>query len=605
MKKICLVAALLLAALVPASQAQTAADKSVDIDYDCTDVTSSLGVSQVMPLSAAIYIPAERAAAYAGCSVTAVSFGLSAESQDVSVFVAEELNAPLTTQTVGNGAYGWNEVTLDAPYVIGDRGFYVGYTATGLKQLGVSTAYDDNACYVAVNGQWANYATTQGFNALCLRFTVTGSPALPDLALRSLAVEPARTGEPFTVRCAVRNFSPDVVTGVSFDYALDGGATQTVEAAAQIAPSATDTVELTLPAFDAERTASGTLTLAAANGLADAYAANNAQPLALESRDLIFYRPMVVEEGTSIRCGWCPRGIVALREMKARYPDTFLPIAIHLNTLGTDPLTPDTYEDIETRFFSSGLPNCVIGRDRDLVMSPSTEALQAAYDNYSFVADAGVELKAAFGRDDANRTTVTFDAATTFAASHENANYRLAFVVIENAVKGYTQTNYFAGGGQGEMGGFENLPAQTDVVLDEVAHGIWQTFTGTLRSIPTTIEKGETYTYSYTTLLPAAVQDSTHLEAVALLIDVRTGHIVNACKAPLGSDPTGISNATATPAWRLTARDGRIVADGSYDTLQVFTTDGRLVRNEGLAPGTYLVRLVKGRHTAVSKLLVR
>ena len=155
------------------------------------------------------------------------------------------------------------------------------------------------------------------------------------------------------------------------------------------------------------------------------------------------------------------------------------------------------------------------------------------------------------------------------------------------------------------MGGFENLPAQTDVVLDEVAHGIWQAFTGTLRSIPTTIEKGETYTYSYTTLLPAAVQDSTHLEAVALLIDVRTGHIVNACKTPLGSDPTGISNATATPAWRLTARDGRIVADGSYDTLQVFTTDGRLVRNEGLAPGTYLVRLVKGRHTAVSKLLVR
>ena len=65
MKKICLVAALLLAALVPASQAQTAGDKSVDIDYDCTDVTSSLGVNQVMPLSAAIYIPAERAAAYA------------------------------------------------------------------------------------------------------------------------------------------------------------------------------------------------------------------------------------------------------------------------------------------------------------------------------------------------------------------------------------------------------------------------------------------------------------------------------------------------------------------------------------------------------------
>ena len=605
MKKICLVAALLLAALVPASQAQTAADKSVDIDYDCTDVTSSLGVSQVMPLSAAIYIPAERAAAYAGCSVTAVSFGLAAESRDVSVFVAEELGTSQGTQSVGAGALGWNEVTLDAPYVIGDRGFYVGYTATGLNQLGVSTAYDDNACYVAIDGQWANYATTQGFNALCIRFTVTGSPARPDLALRSLFVEPTRTGEPFTVRCAVRNFSPDVVTAVGFDYALDGGATQTVEAAAQIAPSATDTVELTLPAFDAERTATGTLTLTTANGQPDAYAANNALPLTLESRDLIFRRPMVVEEGTSIRCGWCPRGIVALREMKARYPDTFLPIAIHLNTLGADPLTPDTYDDIESRFFSSGLPNCVIGRDRDLVMSPSTEALQAAYDNYSFVADAGVELKAAFGRDDANRTTVTFDAATTFAASHENANYRLAFVVIENAVKGYTQTNYFAGGGQGEMGGFENLPAQTDVVLDEVAHGIWQTFTGTLRSIPTTIEKGETYTYSYTTLLPAAVQDSTHLEAVALLIDVRTGHIVNACKAPLGSDPTGISNATATPAWRLTARDGRIVADGSYDTLQVFTTDGRLVRNEGLVPGTYLVRLVKGRHTAVSKLLVR
>lgn len=605
MKKICLVAALLLAALVPASQAQTAGEKSVDIDYDCTDVTSSLGVNQVMPLSAAIYIPAERAAAYAGCSVTAVSFGLAAESRDVSVFVAEELGTSQGTQSVGAGTLGWNEVTLDAPYVIGDRGFYVGYTATGLNQLGVSTAYDDNACYVGIDGQWANYATTQGFNALCIRFTVTGSPARPDLALRSLFVEPARTGTPFTVRCAVRNFSPDVVEGVSFSYTPEGGETQSVEAVASIAPSATDTIEVSLPAFDTERLVSGTLSIASANRLADAYAANNALPLTLESRDLIFRRPMVVEEGTSILCGWCPQGIVALREMKAKYPDTFLPIAIHLNTLGTDPLTPESYEDIESRFFSSGLPNCIIGRDRNLIMSPSLAALQSAYDNYSFVADAGVELKAAFGNDDNGNTTINFNVTTTFAASNENANYRLAFVVLENGVTGYRQSNYFAGGGQGEMGGFESLPAQADIVLDEVAHGIWQTFTGTLRSIPTTVEKGEPYTYSYSTQLPRNVQDSTHLEAVALLIDVRTGQIVNADKAQLDSTTAGICTAPAVPTWHITSSNGHISADGSYDVMQVFTTDGRLVRNEGLTPGTYLVRLVKGHHTAVNKVLVR
>ena len=41
------------------------------------------------------------------------------------------------------------------------------------------------------------------------------------------------------------------------------------------------------------------------------------------------YKKVVAEELTGTWCGWCIRGIVTFEEMKAKYPDTFIAIAVH------------------------------------------------------------------------------------------------------------------------------------------------------------------------------------------------------------------------------------------------------------------------------------
>ena len=599
MKKKCILLALLALAPLAALHAQ---DKSVDIDYCGTEISSSLGVGYSSPLSAAIYIPAERAALYEGCTVTAVRAGLAAVSSNFSVFVCEDLSQSASAaQNVGTGAYGWNEVTLDNPYVISGHGFYVGYTATGTNQFGASDRQAANACYVCVGNQWQDYAAS--YSALCISFTVTGASMPLDAGLEILHADPVQTGSPFELHCAVRNFSDKPLGSLGLTYAVGDGPEEQLTVPVSIASSATDTLVLTLPAFSTEQQQPLSVSLTTFDGQPDAYAGNNTLTTTLESRDYLFRRPLVLEEGTSIHCGWCPRGIVGMHYMTEKYPDTFIGIAVHLNTLGNDPMAANSYAAIENSFFRNGLPSGVVNRDPNLVLDPSTETLQAVYDKFQFFTNAEVRPEAAF--TDADSTTIAVRTATTFSATEENASYRLAFVLLEDSVTGYKQANYFAGGGSGEMGGFEDLPQYADVVYDDVARGIWRNYVGTISSVPTSVEKGVPYTYEYSFSVPAGVQRASKLSVVTLLINARTGEIVNAAKVKPAGSTSAIAETLATPTWRVTADGGRISVEGDYDALQVFTTDGRPARSEGLTPGVYLVRLAKGNHISVQKILVR
>ena len=42
-----------------------------------------------------------------------------------------------------------------------------------------------------------------------------------------------------------------------------------------------------------------------------------------------YVQKVVGEELTGTWCGWCPRGAVALENMRNKYPDTFIGIAVH------------------------------------------------------------------------------------------------------------------------------------------------------------------------------------------------------------------------------------------------------------------------------------
>lgn len=76
------------------------------------------------------------------------------------------------------------------------------------------------------------------------------------------------------------------------------------------------------------------------------------------------------------------------------------------------------------------------------------------------------------------------------------------------------------------MGGFEEKPIQVDILVDDVARGIWPSATGAKGSLPAQIVKNEVYAHELTIDMPQYV-DGNNIEAIALLLNISDGSIVN------------------------------------------------------------------------------
>lgn len=330
--------------------------------------------------------------------------------------------------------------------------------------------------------------------------------------------------------------------------------------------------------------------------------------------DMLFPRKVVVEEGSGTWCQYCVRGIVGMKKMQERYPDTFIGIVSHSN----DPMETASYNMLHSQFFSSGLPNCVMNRKKTLVLDPSFELLEEAYLQECAPTNVGIQIEASFTTEATEEISMT--ATTTFGFSQEDAAFRIAFVLIENDVTGtdskYAQANAYSKYCGSEvagmpMDGFEELPylvPAEDMAYENVARGIYKSYLGTLNSIPTIVEKGTEYKYSYlidkATLQNANISQKKQLEAIVLLIDSHTGEIVNADKAKVSTPSTnGIKKSGTTfPVVRVSHY--RISVEGTHEEPHVFTLDGREVPNKNLPKGVYLIEAIHDGHRFVQKVRV-
>ena len=76
--------------------------------------------------------------------------------------------------------------------------------------------------------------------------------------------------------------------------------------------------------------------------------------------------------------------------------------------------------------------------------------------------------------------------------------------LIKICGSGYNQSNAYAGGGNGVMGGFETLPSSVpaaQMVYDHVARVIAPSFTGYANSFPAVVNSGESHTINFSFLL--------------------------------------------------------------------------------------------------------
>jgi len=208
------------------------------------------------------------------------------------------------------------------------------------------------------------------------------------------------------------------------------------------------------------------------------------------------------------------------------YGDFWAGIAVH----NADPMTVAAYDTPIGALFS-GYPSALV--DRGTEVDPSGMST----DFYDRLQTAPVAFITNGANWDPSTRVLNVSVSADFQSSANN-NYTLACVLTEDGVtgtgSGYNQSNAYAGGGSGVMGGFESLPnpvPAAQMVYSHVARAISPGFDGESNSFPTVVNSGETHTLNFSFTLPAA-WDETSMHIIGLLIGP-DGRIDNAGKATI------------------------------------------------------------------------
>lgn len=339
-----------------------------------------------------------------------------------------------------------------------------------------------------------------------------------------------------SVMVNIENLGSNVVSSVKIDWTDGTDAYSHEYTGLSIASFSSTEIELQTPLnYSIAVEKEITVTVSEVNTVADTDPSNNEGSVVIHTIDQPVTKKVVIEEGTGTWCGYCPRGIVAMEYFynnPTTYPN-FIGIAVHEGNVSPDPM--EVYDYAVGASFS-GFPGSNVDRVM-LDQSVSTANWNSYYNQRKdLLAPAELELNIAFDENTrAMVATVNSEYFTTFS----NSNLRLGLVVVEDGVSGsgstWNQVNYYAGGANGPMGGFENRgdPA-TGMVYDRVGRALIGGFNGEAGSVPTTINTGDNLSYDFNYTLPSNFA-SQNVSIVALLIDQETGAILNAAESPIST----------------------------------------------------------------------
>jgi Outer membrane protein Omp28/Secretion system C-terminal sorting domain len=297
---------------------------------------------------------------------------------------------------------------------------------------------------------------------------------------------------------------------------------------------------------------------------------------------------VVAEEGTGTWCPWCVRGAVYMDLLSERYGEFYIGIAVH----NADPMTVEAY-DAAIGGLISGYPSGLV--DRGPEYDPSQFEIP-------FLERIQMEPKAFIQNGatwDVATRTLQVSATSTFQQT-VTGDYKIALVLTEDNVtgtaSGYAQANAYAGGNNGAMGGYEDLPSPVpanQMEYDHVARVISPSFAGLPNAFMGMMDAGDVNTHNFSFVLPAE-WDENNLHIVAMVI-APDGTIDNAFSSTIteavnngfvaGVGVVGITETFAPDAAvRLypnpTKGDAQLALDfesSQKTTVEVFDANGHLV----------------------------
>lgn len=356
-------------------------------------------------------------------------------------------------------------------------------------------------------------------------------PLALDAKLKSVSLPSyAAIGAEVFVQGTVSNEGSTPVTSFDVSYNVNGGASQVysvtgINLALGEVYAFTHNVPFTLNEAGSYEVITN---IENVNGTTDMDPSNDTLTSYVGAVAFIPDKKVFAEEATGTWCGWCVRGICFMDYMAETYPDTWIGVAVH----NGDPMVNAIYDEAISSIIPNfpGYPSGTIDRSGDNYYDPSE--FEAGYlERMNAISPATIDI-VNFNWDAVNRF-VSFDLESEFVVDIHN-ELRFGVVITEDSLwgtsSGWAQGNYYSGGGNGPMCGFEDMPGTIPAAqmhYDHVARVILDSPYGTQGSLPSEILAGEIHSYNYTYTIPQAWKYE-KLHFIGLLIDMATGEVLNA-----------------------------------------------------------------------------
>lgn len=356
-------------------------------------------------------------------------------------------------------------------------------------------------------------------------------PVLLDAKLKSVQIPSyVAIGAPFVLKGKVSNEGSTPITSFDVSYNVNGGTPQLYSVSGiNLALGAvypfTHNIPITLNESGTYKVVTNIQNV---NGTVDMDPTNDSLTKFVGVVSIVLAKKVFAEEATGTWCGWCVRGICFMDYMTEKYPNTWIGVAVH----NGDPMVVPAYDAALPSIIPdfTGYPSAAIDRSGGGNYDP--QDFEAGYlARITAISPATIDI-VNYSWNAASRV-VSFDLQSEFVVGITN-ELRYAVVISEDSLWGtstqWRQVNYYAGGGNGPMCGFENMPATIPAAsmhYDHVARQILNSPFGTIGSLPSGILTGSIHSYNYTYTIPATWKYN-KLHFIGLLLDISTGEVLNA-----------------------------------------------------------------------------
>ena len=447
---------------------------------------------------------------------------------------------------IENGrSWTWFDVFLSEPYTITGETLYIGWGAYAQHTTCANPAVNEDPTnegfwYRVVGtdtsngmqpGEWKNLSEEAFYRPIPLKFyiSVSGDDLLNDLAVNKVSVV-SKGGDQYTFKAKVTNRSSKTIQNYKMVWNIDGTVKGEKSFQTSLVNNQSETIEFDISAKLDGKNHSFNYEITNVNGQPDVFVANSSETVSFIAAKTVFPRKIVMEEATATECGSCVRGIEITDRLSKKYPNNFLPIFIH----NYGEMNTKDYDPVIEKF--PMLPNSLVNRI-NITDGMLYDQVMETFERQKLYAEAIVKPTAFFTNEDRSSVTVTTETVFGFSDTGGSA-YRIAYVVMEDHVGPYMQSNDYSNLSAAHdesdfMDGWVHKEPQVEMTYNNVACAIIGGINGIEGSVPAIIKEGDTYKYNYSFKLPDNVHSKKNIHVVTLLIDVKTGEIVNAAKVPV------------------------------------------------------------------------